>query len=88
MPKEGGKLHGLEKRLRELPYREFSGVDAIEVVVAHGADVDGAAELPDKQPLVELLVEEGIDLEDIQFQLWLKLLLQPNYLPEFRQFPR
>ena len=58
--------------LRELSYREFSGVDAIEVVVAHGADVDGAAELPDEQPLVELLVEEGVDLQDIKFQMRFK----------------
>ena len=50
--------------LREFLYREFGGVDAVEVVVAHGADVDRAAELPDEQPLVELLVEERIDLKD------------------------
>ena len=49
--------------LRELTYREFSGVDAIEVVVAHGADVDRAAELPDEQPLVEVLIKEGVDLK-------------------------
>ena len=58
--------------MREFPYREFSGVDAVEVVVAHGADVDRAAELPDEQPLVELLVEEGVDLKDIKFQLRFK----------------
>ena len=38
-------------------YREFSGINAIKVVVANGADVDGAAQLPDKQPLVEFGVE-------------------------------
>ena len=46
-------------------YREFRCIDAVEVKVPLGANVDGAAELSDKQPLVEFGVEERVDLHNI-----------------------
>ena len=48
-----------------ITYREFSCIDAVEVKVPLGANVDGAAELSDKQPLVEFGVEERVDLHNI-----------------------